>query len=713
MQTKSVSNNHRAAVFNTPKSVSVRRRRGRFFVPGGAPAAVRFNTTTTGGGETTTKTTLARRAYDDRREDYDLDDEEDKEEEQQEERIPVYDETLYQFGEDQDRFAQYEDNDEEEGQRREGQAISKTTTTTTTTKRVTVEIMGVGDSKPPTMNSSEQQQKQNRPIDVAEGLMRAGDKSKDTGGLHPRGHGAMNNNTTNSNIEMTHSSTREQKSPKMMGALSSGQKSPRTNTGASSLVVHNSRKEKEIDFPALTLRQIVKFAVPALAAVLCDPVMTLVDTACVGRISASYLAALGPNTSIFGFVAMIFQFLTIATTGMVSRNMDAKDAKGLAMVISDALTIAIIMGILAAFSMIVFAVPLLDLMQTQPHVMQPAVTYLRTRAFTMPCFLITLVGTATCLGQRDSQSPMKIFAFAGGLNLVLDLYLVIGPPKMGIAGAAIATAFSQTCAAAIFMRKLSRNHNLMFRMPTRARLKPFITAGGVLSVRSVCIMLFYSYAAALASTINVVTIAAHQIVAGIVSVAQFCPEPLSACAQSILATAGPRNANGFATSKESLYVRKAGRLLLLAGSGLGAGVGSICASILAYQPELFTKNLTVMAEVGSVAPIVFFTILTYCCVCVTDGLVFATGRIEFAAITQAINLPLSAYALWFFVSKLELRLFGIWLVVLGLFILRLSENVFILARDLGPQKWRKIVSPAERLSMEEEDFDDVESQKQN
>ena len=75
--------------------------------------------------------------------------------------------------------------------------------------------------------------------------------------------------------------------------------------------------------------------------------MTLVDTACVGRISATYLAALGPNTSIFGFVAMIFQFLTIAN-GMVSRNMDAKDAKGLAMVISDALTIAIVMGLLAA-----------------------------------------------------------------------------------------------------------------------------------------------------------------------------------------------------------------------------------------------------------------------------------------------------------------------------------------------------------------------------
>jgi putative MATE family efflux protein len=721
MQTTRSASNNRVGLFARSSAVlssSSRRRQPRR----------RHFTTTSKNNDAKTRGGKVFRAHDKRREEDNLEEEEDKEEDRN---VPfLYDEILYQFGEDQeeDSFDETsrEDEEEEEEQRRPAGLLSKTTTTTTTTKRVTkVEIMGAGDSKPTSASSSEQQQqqillqqqkqKQNRPIDVAE-AMRVGDKSKDAGGLHPRGHGAMgkqplnSSNALNSGNETALSSTRDPKSPKMMG---SGQKSPRPIAGTSSLVVQNGRKEKEIDFPALTLRQVVKFAVPALGAVLCDPVMTLVDTACVGRISATYLAALGPNTSIFGFVAMIFQFLTIATTGMVSRNMDAKDAKGLAMVISDALTIAIVMGVLAAFGMIVFAVPLLDLMQTQPHVMQPAVTYLRTRAFTMPCFLITLVGTATCLGQRDSQSPMKIFAFAGGLNLVLDLYLVIGPPKMGIAGAAIATAISQTFGALIFLRKLSRNHNLMFRMPTRARSKPFITAGGVLSVRSVCIMLFYSYAAALASTINVVTIAAHQVVAGIVSVAQFCPEPLSACAQSVLATAGPRNANGFATSKESLYVRKAGRLLLLAGLGLGAGVGAICASILAYQPEMFTKNVTVMTEVGSVAPIVFFSILTYCCVCVTDGLVFATGRIEFAALTQVINLPLSAYALWFCVSKQELGLFGIWFVVLGLFILRVSENIFILARDLGPQAWRKIVSPAERMSMEEEDFNDVESQKQN
>lgn len=72
----------------------------------------------------------------------------------------------------------------------------------------------------------------------------------------------------------------------------------------------------------VTFAQIIAFAVPALGAVLADPVMSLIDTACVGQISSVHLAALGPNTTIFGFTAMVFSFLGTATTGMVARAHD-------------------------------------------------------------------------------------------------------------------------------------------------------------------------------------------------------------------------------------------------------------------------------------------------------------------------------------------------------------------------------------------------------
>lgn len=38
---------------------------------------------------------------------------------------------------------------------------------------------------------------------------------------------------------------------------------------------------------------------------LSDPIMSLIDTGCVGQVSSIQLAALGPNTSIFNFVFQV------------------------------------------------------------------------------------------------------------------------------------------------------------------------------------------------------------------------------------------------------------------------------------------------------------------------------------------------------------------------------------------------------------------------
>lgn len=51
--------------------------------------------------------------------------------------------------------------------------------------------------------------------------------------------------------------------------------------------------------------QVLSVALPALGTVLADPLMSLVDTACVGQLSSVELAALGPNTAIFNFVFQV------------------------------------------------------------------------------------------------------------------------------------------------------------------------------------------------------------------------------------------------------------------------------------------------------------------------------------------------------------------------------------------------------------------------
>ena len=53
------------------------------------------------------------------------------------------------------------------------------------------------------------------------------------------------------------------------------------------------------------LKEVLMFCIPAMGALLADPLMSLVDTVCVGQVSTLDLAALGPNTAIFAFINQV------------------------------------------------------------------------------------------------------------------------------------------------------------------------------------------------------------------------------------------------------------------------------------------------------------------------------------------------------------------------------------------------------------------------
>src|SRR3972149_2439695 len=61
-------------------------------------------------------------------------------------------------------------------------------------------------------------------------------------------------------------------------------------------------------------RQILRLAVPALGALAADPLVTLVDTAFVGRLGATELGALGINAAVFSLSFALFNFLAYGTT---------------------------------------------------------------------------------------------------------------------------------------------------------------------------------------------------------------------------------------------------------------------------------------------------------------------------------------------------------------------------------------------------------------
>ena len=58
-------------------------------------------------------------------------------------------------------------------------------------------------------------------------------------------------------------------------------------------------------------------AVPALAGLAADPLVSLVDTAFVGQLGDAQLGALGVNGSLFAMTFVIFNFIAYGTTPRV------------------------------------------------------------------------------------------------------------------------------------------------------------------------------------------------------------------------------------------------------------------------------------------------------------------------------------------------------------------------------------------------------------
>jgi len=444
----------------------------------------------------------------------------------------------------------------------------------------------------------------------------------------------------------------------------------------------------------LTLSRVLAFSLPALGAALADPLMSLVDTAFVGQVSAIGLAALGPNTAVFGFVSMVFQFFTVSTTAMVSRaHDDRNDVAKKSRCVSDALSLALLCGSLCAIGLIAFGGHILRLLYTPDELMAPARAYLTIRAAAVPAALVTLVGTAASLGARDARAPLRVAAATSSLNALVNAYLVLGPPALGIAGSAIGTCLSQYVGAALFVRHMtSKKSELRLRLllPTWRRAAPFVSSGAALTTRSVCVMTAYSLATAAASAMGTLTVAAHQVLVGVVTVAQFCPEPLSACAQSELASVASKRKGGYGkntqTRAERRFAKRSARLLLCCGGALGGGVAGLCYVALVYFPHVFSADVHVAMAVAAMAPIVCVATFAYALVCVMDGLIFASGRMVFAAGASIANLPLAAA----FVARASgggFGLMGTWYALLALFLVRLVENGIAVGVDYGVFEW--------------------------
>ena len=181
---------------------------------------------------------------------------------------------------------------------------------------------------------------------------------------------------------------------------------------------------------------------PALGALAAEPLYVLVDTAVVGLLGRSQLAALGLAATVLSVLAM-FNFLQYGTTAQVARATGAGKDVIAARLGAQCLWLSLGFGSALAVAVVVLASPVVDLFGAEGATADYAVTYLRIAALGIPSAFLALGGQGFLRGVSDLRTPLLIVIAGNVANLVLELVLVYGL-DLGIEGSAWGTVLAQT-----------------------------------------------------------------------------------------------------------------------------------------------------------------------------------------------------------------------------------------------------------------------------
>ena len=206
------------------------------------------------------------------------------------------------------------------------------------------------------------------------------------------------------------------------------------------------------------LGKIVRFAIPLAISGILQLLFNAADIIVVGRFSGPQaLAAVGSTSALINLIVNLFIGLSVGTNVLVAQYYGANDRKALRETVHTSVLASLIFGCIVLVIGISLAAPMLELMGTPEEVLDQACLYMRIYFIGMPASMLYNFGAAILRAVGDTQRPLYFLFLAGIINVVLNLFFVIGF-HLDVAGVAIATVISQCVSAGLVLLCLVKSH---------------------------------------------------------------------------------------------------------------------------------------------------------------------------------------------------------------------------------------------------------------
>jgi putative MATE family efflux protein len=382
-------------------------------------------------------------------------------------------------------------------------------------------------------------------------------------------------------------------------------------------------------------RSILRLAVPALGALVAEPLFLLTDTALVGHLGDDALAGLGIASALLQTAIGLLVFLAYATTPTVARRLGAGDRPDAIRAGIDGLWLAVVLGIGLAVGGLFATEPLVAVFGAQPEVAHNAQVYLMISLAGLPAMLLVIAATGLLRGLQDTKTPLIVAVAGFAANAALNAIFIYGF-GWGIAGSAAGTVVAQWSMAAVYLViavRAARRDSVTLR-PGLSGVGGAAASGGWLFLRTASLRAALLGTVAVAAGFGVPELATFQIALTIFSTLAFILDALAIAGHALIGH-GLGAGDG---ERVRLVMRRLVSWGLLAGLALGALLAvaaPFLGPVFSSSPEIhraLTVTVLTMAVGIPLAGYVF----------VLDGVLIGAGDARYLALAGLVTLVIYA-----------------------------------------------------------------------
>jgi MATE family multidrug resistance protein len=282
------------------------------------------------------------------------------------------------------------------------------------------------------------------------------------------------------------------------------------------------------------LVSMLRLAIPVVLAELGWVSMSIVDTMMVGRLSAEAIGAVSVGSSLFLAVAIFGIGLLLGLDTLVSQAFGAEEMQECSSWLIHGVYLSLMLTPLLSLVMFI-PMAVLDSWVTEPKVLELTVPYLTTLTWSIFPLLLYATFRRYLQAQSRVQSVMFALISANLVNATTNWLLVFGNlgfPELGVAGAGWATLISRIYMSTVLLGfilfgKRSGFDQVSFRLEI-GRISRLLRLGFPAATQVSLEVGVFAMATTLASRLDAISLAAHQIALSAASFTFMVPLGVSA-----------------------------------------------------------------------------------------------------------------------------------------------------------------------------------------